>query len=116
MSQRLWREQCAAARRIKVASEPDPPPSTSWERNSRFLDAADRDPELLPDVPKFVAEVATIFRPHEVRSHLPGVRQIRRVLGGDAKEAADILHRMRVLLMDRYEGAPVGERRQSARR
>ena len=107
-----WPEQCAAARRLKaglgakVAID-----YLLGEKLPRFLRRADRDPSLIPEVPRFVAEISRIFSQREVREHMPGVRYVRAVLGVDGEAARELLDRMRMLLMSAY-GTNVLARRQ----
>jgi hypothetical protein len=113
MTRQLWQEQCAAARRIMAGLGTKPAIEyLLGEKLPRFLAASDDDRDLISDVPRFVAEIATIFKKQEVRKHLPGIRHLRVLLGVDSQRATTLAERVRVLLLGAYGGAVLPTKRQ----
>src|SRR5439155_5040174 len=54
---------------------------------AHFLRASELHPELRAELPKFVAEIKTVFEPWEMREYLSGVRRLG-ALGHVASEEA----------------------------
>jgi len=75
--QRLWLDQCEAARGIKERFGTEKALGyLLGEKFLNFLRASDRDPLVAADLPSFVAEVKTIFESWEIREYLFGVRRL----------------------------------------
>lgn len=121
LSRPIWREQCDAARSIKERFGSQKALGyLLGEKLLTFLRASDTHPDLAADLPSFVAEIKTIFEPHELRGYLARVRRLGalghvmsdeqfaefREAGAIAEDivtaAEDVLRveRMKVLLLD----------------
>jgi hypothetical protein len=67
----IWQQQCDAARGIRERFGNDKALGyLLGEKLLTFLWAADHDPELAADLPRFVAEIKAIFGPSELREYL----------------------------------------------
>jgi hypothetical protein len=120
--QRIWREQCDAARSIKQRFGTQKALGyLIGEKLLNYLRAASARPDLClaEDLPSFVAEIRAIFEPYELHAYLAGVRRPGALVMGDDQfaefreagavaedvvtAAEDVLYveRMKVLLLDR---------------
>jgi hypothetical protein len=115
-----WHDQCEAARGIKERFGSEKALGyLLGEKLLNFLRASDQHPAVAAELPKFVAEVKTVFEPWEIREYLSGVRRLGplahtmgeeefeefRAAGAidenivDAAEDVILVERMKVLLL-----------------
>src|SRR2546426_3584742 len=86
--QPFWLKQCDAARGIKERFGSEKALGyLIGEKLLNFLRASELHRELVAELPKFVAEIKTIFEPWEMREYLSGVRRLG-ALGHVASEKA----------------------------
>jgi hypothetical protein len=75
--QPIWREQCDAARSIKERFGTQKALGyLIGEKLLAYLRAATARPDLAADLPRFVAEIKSIFEPFELDAYLSGVRRL----------------------------------------
>ncbi|MCC6349612.1 MAG: hypothetical protein IT347_08480 [Candidatus Eisenbacteria bacterium] len=122
LGQPIWREQCAAARTIKERFGTQKALGyLIGEKLLAYLRASNARPDLAADLPRFAAEIKSIFEPYELHAYLSGVRRLGalghvmgdeqfaefRAAGAVAEDivtaAEDVLlvERMKILLLDR---------------
>lgn len=73
--QKIWIEQCEAARGIEFQF--GTPKALSYlvgEKFLHYLEAADKDAEFRSELPAFVAEIKTIFEPWQLAEYLATAR------------------------------------------
>lgn len=77
LGQPIWREQCDAARSIKERFGTQKALGyLIGEKLLAYLRAANARPDLAADLPRFVAEIKSIFEPFELDAYLSGVRRL----------------------------------------
>ena len=73
----VWQEQCDAARNIKGRFGSEKALGyLLGEKLLNFLRVAKDRPAIATELPKFVAEIKTVFEPWEIREYLSGVRRL----------------------------------------
>jgi hypothetical protein len=122
LGQPIWLEQCDAARTIKERCGTQKALGyLIGEKLLAYLRASNALTDLAPDLPRFVAEIKSIFEPYELDAYLTGARRLGalghamgdeqfaqfRAAGAVAEDivtaAEDVLlvERMKALLLDR---------------
>ncbi len=75
--EKIWIEQCEAARRIKEQFGTDKAVGyLIGEKLVNFIRVADTHPEFAREVTAFVAEVKRIFEQAEIRNYLENIRRV----------------------------------------
>ncbi len=73
----FWLQQCDAARSIRERFGSEKALGYLLaEKLLNFLRASAQHPSLAVELPKFVAEIKTVFEPWEIREYLSGVRRL----------------------------------------
>lgn len=73
----IWVDQCAAARGLKERFGVEKALGyLVGEKLLNYVEAAETHAEFRQELPRFVAEIQTVFEPGELRSYLDGVRRV----------------------------------------
>ncbi|MEW6741232.1 MAG: hypothetical protein AB1486_00610 [Planctomycetota bacterium] len=74
---KIWIDQCKAARNIREEWGLDKALGyLIGEKLITFIETADSRPEFAAELPKFAAEIKSIFERHEIEDYLDNVRRI----------------------------------------
>ena|SRR5712671_1525937 len=88
--QDIWKEQCAAARSIRVKHGIlDALDYLIGEKLQTFAEAAVRRPEFARELPLFVAEVRDIFAADEIRHYLDHLERMAAIEDDQAPDMND---------------------------
>ena len=74
---KIWMEQCETARGIKESFGSQKALGyLIGEKLMNFVQAADEDPKFAEELPKFIAEIRSIFHPSLLKDYLENVQRL----------------------------------------
>jgi hypothetical protein len=103
---KVWIDQCEAARNIKEAWGTEKALGyLIGEKLMNFMRASDQRPEFAAELPRFIAEIKTIFEPWEIRGYLERVRRVGALAHVSTDEEYETLREAGAIEEDVVEGA-----------